>query len=152
MKKLIILDLDHTLIYGSYAEQESAILLFQYDTFLKVYKRPLVEILISHCKEKGDIIVFTTALRTYAYRICKLLNIQPIELLSRKQCTMKNGIWNKKIKIEWMEQYEQILIVDDSPNDWKTESSKIHFIIPSEFRGDIKDNGLENMINELSRY
>jgi TFIIF-interacting CTD phosphatase-like protein len=76
MKKLIILDLDHTLIYGSYAEKESAELLFHYSTFLKVYKRPFVEELILVCKELGDIIIYTTALKLYATKISKKFDEQ----------------------------------------------------------------------------
>ena len=35
-KKLFILDLDNTLIYGSYAQKETAKLLFTYSEYLKV--------------------------------------------------------------------------------------------------------------------
>jgi phosphoserine phosphatase len=62
MNNLFILDLDHTLIYGSYAEKESAKFLFQYNQYLKVYKRSFAYELIQICKTKGDIVVYTTAL------------------------------------------------------------------------------------------
>ena len=64
MKQLIILDLDHTLIYGSYAETETAQLLFSHNKYLKVYKRNRAEELIELCKLKGDIIIYTTAFYT----------------------------------------------------------------------------------------
>jgi TFIIF-interacting CTD phosphatase-like protein len=152
MKQLILLDLDHTLIYGSYAEQESAPLLFQYNTYLRVYKRPLAEQLIAKCKVKGDIIIYTTALRPYANKIAIKLNIQPIEILSRKQCLFKNGGWKKKIKDEWINKYDKIIIIDDSPNVWQATPSTTEMLIPTEFRGSENDFGLEEIITKLSRY
>ena len=152
MKLLILLDLDHTLIYGSYAQQESAPLLFQYNSYLRVFKRPLSEELIAHCKEKGDIIIYTTALRPYANRIAKKLNIQPIEILSRKQCLFKNGSWKKKVKPEWLNKYDKIIIIDDSPDVWQDNPSTTEMLIPTEFRGSENDFGLKEIITKLSRY
>ena len=152
MKKLIILDLDHTLIYGSYAEKETAELLFHYSPFLKVYKRPFVEDLILACKELGDIIIYTTALKPYATKISKKLNIQPIEILSRKNCYLINGNIKKTLKKEWLNEYGKIIIIDDSPNVWINTNDNIVFLIPDEFRGSANDVGLEKIITEVLRY
>jgi hypothetical protein len=152
MKNLFILDLDHTLIYGSYAEQESAPLLFHYNSYLKVYKRPLAEQLIEICKVKGDIIIYTTALRPYAKRISNKLNIQSIEILSRKQCLFKNGSWKKRVNPEWLNKYDKIIIIDDSPDVWLDIPSTTELLIPTEFRGSENDFGLEEIITKLSRY
>jgi hypothetical protein len=152
MKNLFILDLDHTIIYGSYAEQESAPLLFHYNTYLKVYKRPLAEQLIEICKVKGDIIIYTTALRPYANRISKKLNIQPIQILSRKQCLFKNGTWEKKVNDEWINKYDKIMIIDDSPNVWLDIPYTTELLIPTEFRGSENDYGLEEIIKKILNY
>lgn len=152
MKKLIILDLDHTIIYGSYAEKETAELLFHYSSFLKVYKRPFVEDLILACKELGDIIIYTTALKPYATKISKKLNIQPIEILSRKNCYLINGNFKKRLKKEWLNEYGKIIIIDDSPNVWINTIENIIFLIPHEFRGSANDVGLEKIITEVLRY
>jgi hypothetical protein len=146
------LDLDHTIIYGSYAEQESAPLLFHYNTYLKVYKRPLAEQLIEICKVKGDIIIYTTALRPYANRISKKLNIQPIQILSRKQCLFKNGTWEKKVNDEWINKYDKIMIIDDSPNVWLDIPYTTELLIPTEFRGSENDYGLEEIIKKILNY
>ena len=143
-----MLDLDHTLIYGSNAENETADLLFQYNKYLKVYERPFARELVVICKENADIIVYTTALRPYAVGICNKLNINPIEILSRKQCLLKNGNWQKKVKPEWINKYDKIIIIDDSPNVWITNNIPSIFLIPSEFRGNSKDNGLIKIITE----
>lgn len=152
MKLLIILDLDHTLIYGSYAESETAELLFQHNKYLKVYKRHLAEDLVKLCQAKSDIIVYTTALRRYAKTISNLLDIQPVELLSRKNCKTIDGKLRKEIKPEWIANYNRILVIDDSPNVWMINNNKIDFLVPDEFRGDANDLGLHTIINELKRY
>ena len=152
MKLLIILDLDHTLIYGSYAETETAELLFQHNKYLKVYKRQLAEDLVKLCQAKADIIVYTTALRRYAKTICNLLDIQPVELFSRKNCRTIDGKLRKEIKPEWIANYNRILVIDDSPNVWITGDAKIDFLIPDEFRGQANDLGLEKILNELKRF
>jgi TFIIF-interacting CTD phosphatase-like protein len=149
MKKntLIILDLDHTLIYGSYAASETANFLFSHNKYLKIYERPLARTLVNLCQEKADIIVFTTALRSYAKRICKQLDINPIELLSRKNCQQVNGQYKKQVKDIWKVQYNKIIVIDDSPNVWKnSEDEHIKFIVPDEFRGDKDDFGLKGVI------
>ena len=147
-----MLDLDHTLVYGSYAENETADFLFQYNKFLRVYERPYARELIAICKESADIIVYTTALRPYAIKICKKLNINPVEILSRKDCLLKNGSWLKKVKDEWITKYDKIIIIDDSPNVWQDIPTSIEILIPSEFRGSKNDFGLEEIITKLSRY
>jgi len=149
LKKLIILDLDHTLIYGSYAENETAEFLFQYNQYLKVYKRSLVDELIQLCKINGDIVVYTTALKSYAFRICNKLNIKPVELLSRRNCIDNIGNWKKQIKKDWISKYDKIIVVDDSPNVWIDFNEKVVFLIPNEFRGCKNDNGLMKIIEEL---
>ena len=85
-KKLILLDLDHTLIYGSYAATETADKLFKFNAYLSVYERPLARDLVLLCQQKGEIIIYTTALKTYAKKISKALKIYPLEILSRKDC------------------------------------------------------------------
>lgn len=147
-KTLILLDLDHTLIYGSYAEKEAAEFLFQHNKFLKIYVRHLAPELVEICKKKGDIIVFTTALRSYAQNICKRLDIKPIELLSRKNCILINQKHHKEVKQDWLALYEQIIIIDDSPNVWiNSTNAKIKFLVPDEFRGQENDMGLLDIIS-----
>lgn len=151
MKKLIILDLDHTLIYGSYAESESAEILFRYHKYLTVYERPLARELVELCKSNATIIVYTTALRRYAKRICLELNIQYVELLSRKNCETVQGQQRKLIKEDWLINYDSIIVIDDSPNVWlNSEDSKIVFIVPNEFRGDANDKNLSEIIDKLN--
>lgn len=150
LKPLFLLDLDHTLIYGSYAPSESAPLLFSYSQFLKVYERPYARQFIQHLQELGDIIIFTTAKEDYALQICEYLEIQPLEILSRAHCKQIGDSYRKELRLSWMQQYERLIIVDDSPNVWKTPNHEsIRWIVPSEFRGDASDDGLLACIDLL---
>ena len=149
-KNLILLDLDHTLIYGSFAEKESADLLFRYHKYLTVYERPLARELVEICKRNATIIVYTTALRRYAKMICTRLDIKPIELLSRKNCILINRKHHKEVKQNWLDLYDQIIIIDDSPNVWINATDlKIKFLVPDEFRGKKEDIGLKVIITSF---
>ena len=148
-KKLILLDLDHTLIYGSYAETETANKLFKFNSYLSVYERPLARDLVLLCQEKGDIIIYTTALKTYAKKISKSLEINPINILSRKDCTKKNDSFKKTINPEWIINYDEIIVIDDSPNVWKNCPDSIKFLVPTEFRGDVSDFELQPIIESI---
>jgi hypothetical protein len=148
-KKLILLDLDHTLIYGSYAETETAKKLFKFNAFLSVYERPLARDLVLLCQEKGDIIIYTTALKTYAKKISKSLQINPIEILSRKDCSKKNDSFKKNLNPEWIVNYDEIIVIDDSPNVWKNCPDSIVFLVPTEFRGDSTDFELKPIIDVI---
>ncbi len=148
-KKLILLDLDHTLIYGSYAETETANKLFKFNNYLSVYERPLARELVLLCQEKGDIIIYTTALKTYAKKISKSLQINPITILSRKDCTKKNDSFKKNTNPKWILSYDEIIVIDDSPNIWVNFPDSIKFLVPTEFRGDARDLELQPIIDVI---
>ena len=148
-KKLILLDLDHTLIYGSYAETQTANKLFKFNNYLSVYERPLARELVLLCQEKGDIVIYTTALKTYAKKISRSLQINPITILSRKDCTKKNDSYKKNINPEWILNYDEIIVIDDSPNVWVNCPNSIKFLVPKEFRGDARDLELQPIIESI---
>ena len=148
-KKLILLDLDHTLIFGSYAETETANKLFKFNSYLSVYERPLARELVLLCQEKGDIIIYTTALKTYAKKISKSLEINPIQILSRKDCTKKNDSFKKTINSKWIINYDEIILIDDSPNVWLNCPDSIVILVPTEFRGDARDLELIYILNKV---
>jgi TFIIF-interacting CTD phosphatase-like protein len=148
-KILFLLDLDHTLIYGSYAPSESADLLFEYSKYLKVYERPYAKELVLTLQDKGDIIVFTTAKHDYAKTICDLLNINPKVLLSRSDCMSNGDLYRKQIRKEWVDSYSYIVIIDDSPQVWDTDECPVEWCIPKEFRGDRSDSELLTIIEKI---
>ena len=150
MRHLIILDLDHTLIFGSYAEKETANLLYKHSAFLSVYERPGARDLIQFCKSVADIVVFTTAKTDYAKKISEKLKINPTSMLSRGNCKTIKGKHYKEFRDEWLENYKGIFIIDDSPNVWlNTDSPQIKMIVPTEFRGDLSDVNLFDTLTEM---
>lgn len=150
-KTLIILDLDETLIHGSFAPSETAKLLFAYSRYLKVYERPLARELILLCHEIGDTAVFTTAVRDYANTIIEILNIEPRYTFTREDCKVINDDdFEKSIPVEWYSTYYRIIIIDDSPGVWsKRAMHSCRFIVPKEFFGDKDDQGLKPVIEQL---
>jgi len=146
---LFLLDLDHTVIYGSFAPSETANKIIQYHQYLAIYERPFARELIDKCNKYGHIIVYTTALRKYAKLICNELTIKPIEILSRKSCPVVNGVHTKMLREDWVNQYDMLIIIDDSPNVWRNTPSNVKFWVPSEFRGDQHDKGLLPILTEL---
>jgi uncharacterized protein YlbG (UPF0298 family) len=153
IKRLFLVDLDHTLIYGSYAQNESAELLFSFSEFLKVYQRPFSKELVQLLSQNGDIIVYTTAKKAYAKMICQKLEINFLQLLSRNSCVKKGDGYRKKLKKEWEQTYNQVFIIDDSPNVWEIDSQKnVIWVVPSEFRGDVNDIDLQRIKNEIIQH
>lgn len=155
-KKLCLLDLDHTLIYGSYAPAEESELLFQYNEFLKVYKRPFAEEFVEFLTQNfDDIVVFTTAKEDYAEEICRLLKINPKKILARKECQSIGDSYYKVFRQEWATDYAIIHIVDDTPNVWKEYNDNEHqirFIVPTEFRGEAADSVLKELIPQIRNF
>jgi TFIIF-interacting CTD phosphatase-like protein len=149
-KNLFLLDLDHTLIYGSYGPEESAHLLFEYSQYLKIYERPFARELVRLLHEAGEVIVYTTAKKDYAEMICKYLSIQPKVLLSRMDCVSLKDRYIKVLKKEWMEAYNQVIIIDDSPQVWDTQHFEVEWLVPKEFRGEKGDSELLIMIEKLN--
>lgn len=149
-KTLFLLDLDHTLIYGSYAPSETSSLLFTYSQFLKVYERPYAREFVKEIQSRGEIIVFTTAKEDYASMVSKELAIQPVQLLSRAACSKKGDSYRKRVRKNWLKKYSRIVVIDDSPQVWEVpQGIELEWIIPREFRGDANDHELLSLIENL---
>ena len=141
--RLIILDLDHTLIYASYAESETASQLCEYDELLTIYERPYVREFISTCKKLGDVIIYTLSDRDYAELICDKLNIKPLEIMAGLGSYLGYEDIQKSIKSSWYKKYKDIVVIDDSPGLWRSsDREKARFIVPPEFMGDAHDDAL----------
>ena len=54
---------------------------------------------------------------------------------------------HKEVRQDWLDLYDQIIIIDDSPNVWlNSTDAKIIFLVPDEFRGKKEDLGLQEII------
>jgi len=149
---LIVLDLDHTLIYSSEYQKEHLQILLKYPPLI-IYERPHARDLINICRQTGEIIVFTTAVKNYAESVCSRLEINYSKLLSREDCRVVNGMFEKYVEQNWLNKYDEILIIDDSPEIWDSNArNNCTFLIPEKFTGDANDNGLKEVIRELTEF
>jgi TFIIF-interacting CTD phosphatase-like protein len=142
MKKLIILDLDETLIHASYSKCRAKILL-KYSDYLTIYERPYAKEFVQRCHSIGDVVVYTTATRDYAERICDHLQIKPIELFTREDCLILNEEIFKSVPDYYFDLYDDITIIDDKPDIWdKKSQEKCRVIGVEPFTGDDGDDEL----------
>lgn len=144
---LIIIDLDHTLIYSSYNKETGLEKLTQFNEYLAIYKRPHVDKLIQQLQDI-DTIVYSAAKKTYVHTIVDKLQIPALDILHRHHCrkSASSDVYQKWLRRKWVKQYERIFIIDDSPQLWSKQAHKIaHWFIPPKFMGDIQDNYLESI-------
>ena len=148
---LIVLDLDHTLIYSSNFELENSKELLKYSEYIIIYERPFARELVKKCRENADIIVFTTAVRSYAQKVCEELTIDYRKLFSRQDCRIENDFFVKYVPDNFFTDYQQIIIIDDSPEVWdKRAHKKCTFLVPEVYSGNPEDNGLQKIIIKLN--
>jgi TFIIF-interacting CTD phosphatase-like protein len=157
-RKLLILDLDETLIYASET------LLSRMPDFVVgnkyyVYKRPFVEQFLTWCSENFDVAVWTSATDDYAAEV--VANIFPPSLnnlsflWSRARCTpsldweTQETFWEKKLTKLRRRGYnlESVIVVDDTPQMWR--SSYGNLVRVKSYFGDVEDNELEKLIRYL---
>ncbi len=149
MKHLCILDLDNTLIYASGGENLPAIVLLHYSGYT-IYERPHARDLVKKCQENGDTIIFTTAIREYAERVCQKLELEPLKIYAREDCEVVNFRYVKSVPDHYFDQYDTITIIDDMPEVWDRKShEKCRLIGVSPFMGNDDDELLQVMNRHL---
>ncbi len=127
-KKLLILDLDETLIFATEEKlgRQADFLVGQYF----VYQRPFLESFLEFCFEHFEVAIWTTATKSYAEEILQaiLKSNQKLQFLwTRERCTFTfdaeehEHYFVKRLSKIRRRGYklESIIVVDDSPNVWK---------------------------------
>lgn len=155
-KKLLILDIDETLLHAS---ENPLNLCHDFKTRLYyVYKRPYLDQFLHFCREHFKVAIWTTAGEEFASDIVK--NIFPADyplqfIWSRSRCTqyfssefMEYRYFKKlkKVKQEGFK-LEQVIMVDDTPSKLKRNYGNLVSI--KEFYGDQEDNELLKLMNYL---
>lgn len=150
-KILVVLDLDHTLIYSTDYQVEHLKILLEYPP-LFIHERPFARELVNTSLQTGEVKVFTTAVSDYAQKVCNELGINYTEILSRENCRVANGMYVKYVDEKWMKNFDEVIIIDDSPEIWdSTACENCTFLVPEKFIGDPNDNGLKAIIRELTK-
>lgn len=143
MKHLYILDLDNTLIYATGRENLPARVLLDYSDYT-IYQRPYADELVQVCQNLGDVVVFTTAVRDYAEKVCARLRLKPLKIYSREDCGVVNDRYVKAVPEQYLGDYDSITIIDDMPEIWDRDlPGNCRFISISPFIGQEDDELLQ---------
>jgi RNA polymerase II subunit A small phosphatase-like protein len=154
--KLIIFDLDETLIHASSTELNHTPH-FRIDTYF-VYERPGVRSFLNNIDQHFAIGIWSSASDDYVAEIVEHImpeTIEPAIIWGRSKCTMKRDYefdrYYAEKRLDKLKKkgfvLEQILLVDDSP-----EKARINYgnaIYIKDFTGDPNDKELQYLYNYL---
>lgn len=155
-RKLLILDLDETLIHASqHLLERSAD--FEVGRFY-VYKRPHVDLFLTMCLSWFHVAVWTSSSPVYARGIVRNLFPDPPCLAfvwASNRCSRIYDVesceyyWRKNLKKVRRKGYEKesIIAVDDTPQKW--EQSYGNLVRVSPFEGDPSDEELSLLLRYL---
>jgi len=158
LKKLLILDIDKTLIYATEASlpRQAEFLVGQY----YIYKRPFLNVFLKNCLDWFEVAVWTSSTPSYAIAIVSTLFENPKTLSfvwASDRCTVAYDL-------EWFEYYnrknlkkvkckgyrlESIIAVDDTPQKW--ERSYGNLVRLSPFEGEETDEELKYLLLYLDQ-
>jgi TFIIF-interacting CTD phosphatase-like protein len=166
MKKLLILDIDNTLIYSSSKDINDKDFILTFDnTEHKYYvkKRPYLDEFLNYCNKHFRIAFWSAGESEYVKNILKniIINIEePVFIWSFDKCTIKRHtiffesyayIYKKLKKIWKNKKYnatkKDTLILDDTPSTYKYNYGNAIYI--DKFDGDESDYELKRVIELL---
>jgi TFIIF-interacting CTD phosphatase-like protein len=160
VKKLLILDLDETLIHSTETPLPQAVDFSVYSYY--VYKRPQLDIFLATCLELFDVAVWTSAGTEYATKIVENIFLDPKVLKfvwSGERCSIASNINYDQIDGEYPPYYsrkplkkvkrqgyklESIIVIDDTPKKWEMSYGNLVTVKP--FKGDEVDRELEHLL------
>ncbi|MEL8054775.1 MAG: HAD family hydrolase [Pseudomonadota bacterium] len=164
-KILLILDLDETLIHGTYTELDRQAEFMVGD--IHVYKRPFLHEFLSGCAEYFTLAIWSSASDNYVREIAREIAIQDTDwafVWGRSRATLPRRVdpntgmstfyspdsvyekpLSKVARKGW--KLERILIVDDTPQ--KARRNYGNAIYPKPFEGDLSDNELPKLLEYL---
>lgn len=155
MRKLLILDLDETLIYATEEplEPKADFILFE-DTSTPyfVYERPYLKDFLEFCFSNFEVAIWTSSAEDYAEGIVKnilLSSQQPKFIWARKRCTYRRNL--ETYEYEWLKnltkvkrhgyRLENVIVIDDTPA--KLAKHYGNLLLIKSFEGDLTDNELQ---------
>ncbi|KAJ5069041.1 ctd nuclear envelope phosphatase 1 [Anaeramoeba ignava] len=121
-KKLLILDLDETLVHStpqpidSHFQIKIKVFLDPKPCYLYVYKRPYLDIFLKHVCEWYDVAIFTASLNEYADPVIDFIDPEKKikQRLFRDKCTPLNNTYTKNLNI-FKRDLSSCIIIDNSP-------------------------------------
>lgn len=157
-KKLLILDLDETLIYATEASlpRQADFLVEQYH----IYKRPFLKVFLKNCLDWFEVAVWTSSTPSYAIAIVSAIFENPKTLSfvwASDRCTVAYDLERfeyykrknlKKVKRKGY-RLESIIAVDDTPQKWEQSYGNLVRVNP--FEGEETDDELKYLLLYLER-
>lgn len=157
-KKLLILDLDETLIYATEASlpRQADFLVEPY----YIYKRPFLDVFLKNSLDWFEVAVWTSSTPSYAIAIVSAIFENPKTLSfvwASDRCTVVYDL-------EWFQYYnrknlkkvkrkgyplESIVAVDDTPQKWERSYGNLVRVTP--FEGDETDDELKYLLLYLEQ-
>lgn len=158
-QKLLILDLDETLIYATetpLARRPDFVVGGAY----AVYERPAVREFLAWCLANFEVAVWTSATTDYAHAILAQILPPQAELAfvwTRERCTPRYDyeaaemIWEKKLaKLRRRGKYrlENVIVIDDCWQMWRCSYGNLVAVIP--YHGASQDDELQQLMRYLA--
>ena len=156
-EKLLILDLDETLVFASEEPLNSAAEVFELDRYW-VYKRPHLTEFIDFCLAHFKVAVWTSGNEYYATDIVKELFAEPEQLAfvwSRKRCTRHFDEFD--FSVEWIKNLKKVkrrgysldhtIMIDNTPR--KLHRNYGNLVRVRDFEGDDSDSELLSLMRYL---
>lgn len=149
-QKVLVLDLDETLVHCSFYPPEYHDLTLpitidgvQYDVYIQ--KRPFLDEFLAQIMPLFYVVIFTASLGPYANPIIdKILpNLPATQRLFRESCTFSNGMYVKDLDM-FNAPIKKIIIVDNNPCSFNRHPA--NGILSITWEGDQKDTELMDRI------
>ncbi|PHQ79700.1 MAG: NLI interacting domain protein [Coxiella sp. (in: Bacteria)] len=154
--KLLILDLDETLIYASKVPLPEKVPAFEAGPYT-VYLRPHLNELLLYCQANFEVAVWTVSTDAYAERIveCAFPVGYPLSFVwARNKCTpsyrSQTGELNYQKKLRKLRKkyrLEDVIVIDDSPENHLDNYGNLIAVKP--YVGDDQDDELHYLIRYL---
>jgi RNA polymerase II subunit A small phosphatase-like protein len=152
-KKLLILDLDETLIYATETPLERPPD-FRVGPYA-VYRRPHVAPFLAQCREWFEVAVWSSSSPLYAREVVHALFQEPSQLAfvwARDRCTacfdheLREHCWRKPLSKVKRRGYApaHIIAVDDSPEKWSRSYGNLVRVMP--YCGAVEDDELNRLL------
>jgi len=157
-EKLLILDLDETLVYGTETPLTRSAD-FRVDPFY-LYKRPFLDCFLNTCLQWFEVAIWTSSSPDYATAVVAEIFADPDVLAfmwASNRCTLaynselREHYSRKTLKKVKRKGYplESIIVIDDTPKKW--EQSYGNLIRVSPFEGDETDEDLQRLLPYLNQ-
>ena len=150
-KKILVLDLDETLVHSSmnpFPNKNNIVLRLEIDEkpmTIYVIKRPYVDEFLNEMSLYYELIIFTASLSQYAEPLISIIDKNKVikAVLNRESCTFSQGLYFKDLRI-FNKDLKDLIIVDNSPISYAF--NKENGIPILTWTDDLNDNELIKLI------